>query len=102
MDLTEAIRNKKMRGWVVRILQRAYPAGFEIDTLWRQLTDLGYEATRTELQVNLAYLKEDGFVENPQFGIGQLMDGLNNEFYKLTTKGIDLAEGTISDPGVDL
>lgn len=101
MELNEAVRNKKVRGWVVRILQRAYPAGFEADTLWRQLTDLGYAVTKSELLANLAYLKEDGFVENPQFG-NRLMDSLSNELYKLTTKGVDLAEGTISDPGVDL
>lgn len=100
--VNEAIRNKKIRGWIVRILQRAYPAGMETDTLWRQLTDLGYEVTRGELVASLAYLKEDGFIENPQFGIGGLMDGLNNEFYKLTTDGIDLAEGTTTDAGVDL
>jgi len=41
----EAQRNKKIRGWMVRILQRAYPAGMEPDTLRRQLNDLGYQVT---------------------------------------------------------
>lgn len=102
IDQDGAMRNKKIRGWIVRILQRAYPAGFEADTLHKQLTDLGYAVTKNELIANLTYLKEDGFIENPQFGIGSFYDGLNNEFYKLTTKGVDLAEGTISDKGVDL
>lgn len=102
IDQDGALRNKKVRGWIVRILYRSYPAGFEIDTLCRQLNNLGYAVTRNDLQANLAYLKEDGFVENPQFGGGAILDGISNEFWKLTTKGIDLAEGTISDPGVDL
>ncbi len=94
----EAQRNKKIRGWMVRILQRAYPAGMEPDTLRRQLNDLGYQVTVNDTNAALAYLKEDGFVENPQFGA---LD-LGNEFCKLTTKGIDLAEGTVQDLGVDL
>ncbi|MBQ2777531.1 MAG: hypothetical protein IJF50_08510 [Peptococcaceae bacterium] len=94
----EAQRNKKIRGWLVRILQRAYPAGLEPGTLKKQLNDLGYTVTVRDTEAALAYLKEDGFVENPHYG-GMVLE---NEFYKLTTKGIDLAEGTVADPGVDL
>lgn len=94
----EAQRNKKIRGWIVRILQRAYPAGMEPDTLRKQLNDLGYRVSGNETAAALAYLKEDGFVENPQFGTLSL----ENEFCKLTTKGVDLAEGTVQDLGVDL
>lgn len=95
----EAQRNKKIRGWIVRILQRAYPAGLEPETLRKQLNDLGYQVTGRDTMAALAYLKEDGFVENPQFGA---MMELENEFFKLTTKGIDLAEGSVQDVGVDL
>ena len=63
---------------------------------------MGYFVTKNELLANLTYLKEDGFVENPQFNAGNFYDGLSNEFYKLTTEGVDLAEGTITDKGVDL
>jgi len=95
----EAQRNKKIRGWIVRILQRAYPAGLEPETLRKQLNDLGYQVTARDTMAALAYLKEDGFAENPQFGA---MMELENEFFKLTTKGIDLAEGSVQDVGVDL
>lgn len=94
----EAQRNKKIRGWIVRILQRSYPAGFEPNTLCNQLNDLGYKVTVNGTIAALAYLQEDGFVENPQ----HMALGLENEFYKLTTKGVDLAEGTVQDLGVDL
>lgn len=95
----EAQRNKKIRGWIVRILQRAYPVGLEPETLRRQLNDLGYSVTGRDVEAALAYLKEDGFVENPRF---EAMMELENEFYKLTTKGIDLSEGSVSDLGVEL
>ena len=55
--------------------------------------------TGRDIEAALAYLKEDGFVENPRF---EAMMELENEFYKLTTKGIDLSEGSVSDLGVDL
>lgn len=95
----EAQRNKKIRGWIVRILQRAYPAGLEPETLKKQLNDLGYSVTNRDVEAALTYLKEDGFAENPHFGA---MMELENEFYKLTTKGIDLAEGSVGDLGVEL
>lgn len=98
MKELEVARNKKIRGWIVRILERAYPAGLEADTLKKQLNDLGYGVTTHDAKAALAYLKEDGFVENPQFGALSL----ENEFYKLTTRGVDLAEGSIRDVGVDL
>lgn len=95
----EAARNKKVRGWIVRILERAYPDGLEENTLLKQLNDLGYSVTSRDMRASLTYLKEDGFVDNPKFNG---FDALSNEFYKLTTKGIDLAEKTIADTGVDL
>ena len=66
-------------------------AGFEIDTLHKQLNDLGYFVTKNELLANLTYLKEDGFVENPQFNAGNFYDGLSNEFYKLIASKVSLS-----------
>lgn len=94
--------NRKIRGWIVRILCRAYPAGFEADTLWKQLHELGYEITRKDFDANLNYLLEDDFIELRKFGNIGYDDLLNNKIYKLTTKGIDLAEKTIVDIGVDV
>ncbi len=93
--------NKNIRGWIVRILQRAYPAGLEDKSLHRQLNDLGYPVTYRELQAHLAYLQEDGFIERKQFG-NEFKNELTNDIYKLTTKGVDLAEGSIEDEGVEI
>lgn len=95
------MENKNIRGWIVRILQRAYPAGLEDRSLQKQLNDLGYPVMKRELEAHLAYLAEDKFIEKMQFG-NQLKDDLTNKIYKLTTKGIDLAEGTTEDEGVEL
>lgn len=95
--------NKNIRGWIVRILQRAYPAGLEDKSLHKQLNALGYPVTKIELTANLTYLEEDGFIEEKKFGdeFG-FDDNLCNKIYKLTTKGIDLAEKSITDTGVEL
>ncbi len=96
------IDNKKIRGWMIRILHRAYPAGLEADTLFRQLHEMGYEVTRKEFDANVQYLIDDGFVQIQKFGGFSFEDTLNNKIYKVTTKGVDLAEKTISDEGVSL
>lgn len=94
--------NKIIRGWIVRILQRAYPAGMEERSLHKQLHGLGYPVTRTELAANVAYLAEDRFVEAQQYGVAAFDEGLQNKTYKLTTKGVDLAEKSIADAGVEI
>ena len=94
--------NKKIRGWIVRILCRAYPAGLEADTLFKQLHELGYEITRRDFDANVNYLIEDGFIELRKFGNEGYDNLLNNRIYKLTTRGIDLAEKTLVDNGVDV
>ena len=93
--------NKNIRGWIVRILQRAYPAGLEARSLHKQLNDLGYSVTKRELEANVAYLTEDGYLEERKFG-NEFKDDLLNKTYKLTTKGIDLAEGSIADEGIEI
>lgn len=94
--------NKKIRGWMIRILQRAYPIGLEADVLFKQLHELGYEITRKEFEANISYLIDDHFVELQKFGEVSFAETLNNKFYRLTTLGVDLIEGTISDKGVCL
>lgn len=101
-------RNKKVRGWIVRILGRAYPAGLEGDTIYKQLHELGYLVTRKEFDANMAYVMECGLVEVKKFGNlkydGLLYndDLLQNKIYKLTIEGVDLIERPQPDSGVDL
>lgn len=94
--------NKRIRGWVVRILQRAYPAGIEDANIYKQLHELGYEVTKKDFEANIAYLKEDGFLEEKKFGESGFNAVLINRILKLTTKGIDIVEGTVKDEGVSL
>lgn len=96
------LNNKKIRGWIIRILSRAYPAGMEGNSIFKQLHDLGYTVTRKDFDVNMAYVIEDGFVEEKMYGNISYEELLNNKIYKLTTKGVDLAEGTLKDSGVEL
>lgn len=96
------MNNKKIRGWIIRILSRAYPAGLEGNSIYKQLHDLGYTVTRKDFDANMAYVIEDSFVEERKFGDLRYEELLHNKIYKLTTKGVDLAEKTIKDSGVDL
>ncbi|MFC4805545.1 hypothetical protein ACFO4R_10735, partial [Filifactor villosus] len=70
--------------------------------LFKQLHELGYEITKKEFEANISYLVDDHFVELQKFGEASFFETLNNKFYKLTTEGVDLAEGTVEDKGVCL
>ena len=98
------MNNKKIRGWIIRILERAYPLGLEGQNIHKQLHELGYAMTKKDFDANISYLIEDKFVEIKKFGneFEFADDILSNKIYKLTTKGIDLAEKSITDDGVEL
>lgn len=93
--------NKIIRGWIVRILQRAYPFGMEMLTLQKQLSALGYNVLKKELAVQIAYLAEASYIEERDFG-SEFKNELVNTTFKLTKEGMDLAEGTIADEGVSV
>ena len=94
--------NKKIRGWILRILYRAYPAGLEKRSILKQLHDLGYAVTKRDFEANMGYLMDDNFIAEKKFGDVVYEELLSNKLDKITTAGIDLVEGVTTDCGVDV
>jgi len=82
---------QKQRGWVMRILDRAYPDGIDRDIVKKQLIDLRFTTSEVDMKAISAYLEEKGLIEIDIIGVA----GLERTILKLTAKGKDLIDGTI-------
>lgn len=91
----KAMRNKHIRGHILYLLMLSHPTpttGKVLET--GMLSSL--LVINPDISAYLDYLIDRGYVEKierPQYDL---------VYYKLTSKGIDLMEGTTNDPGVIL
>lgn len=93
------IDNKKERGWVLRVLDRVYPDGLDVDTLKRQLIDLRFLTSDVDIRGNVAYLIDKGLVKEETVGNANF----KREVVSLTALGKDLIDGSIEPVvGVDI
>ena len=93
-------QNRLRRGWVLRILnyfntRRSRQTNDKI--LQDALQQVGHGVVMSVLHADLRYLGERGYVEveEPDDTPFAMMTAA------LTSKGVDLYEGTIDDPGID-
>jgi DNA-binding PadR family transcriptional regulator len=92
------MNEKELRGYILDFLKRVYPRKVEelniIATFYQYWTD-------SQIKRTLAYLTEKGYVEIEEKP-HPVLKRKRLKFYKLTARGIDLLEGTISDDGIIL
>ena len=98
MDETQVLKNKQMRGQIIRTLALFYPDTTSISNIRTALITKGVTSTG-EMDKHLTYLEDkksiivkDGFIK----------DAKDDDMVTLTAKGVDLVEETIKDPGVIL
>ncbi|GEC88607.1 MULTISPECIES: hypothetical protein [Brevibacillus] len=90
---------KEMRGWVLRITERAYPDPLSVDLVRQHLQELNYAPSEREVKAHLAYLSEKQLVVTETIGSSSIA----RNTVRLTAKGKDLLEGNIPpDAGINL
>lgn len=93
------IDNKKERGWILRILDRMYPDGLDVDTLKKQMVDLRFLTSEHDIRSNIAYLQDKQLIKELEVGNANF----KRKIVALTAYGKDLVDGTIEAvAGVDL
>ena len=87
------------RGLILLVLLEQYPHQLARSILERHMEPAyhGQEVDR-EFFRDLAYLEDSGYIERSQSRFG----GRSVESFKITPKGIDVAERSVEDPGVEL
>lgn len=97
-------QNKRIRGQIMSLLRKVYPNGIEMRVLANILVDSHF-LTNTDIAPYAAYLIEKKYVTTiPPEELEKILHGMfkTSLFLKLTTKGVDLADGLTEDVGVDV
>ena len=93
LEKAEIKQNKAIRGYIIRCLVK----GYNNTALTRQLSNAMIAAgliISPDISKYLDYLQGAGYIEFTAYA--------NDAVIKLTKEGVDLAEGTIEDNGVDI
>lgn len=98
MDQVQVAKNKMMRGQVLRTLALFYPSQVSIGSIKNSLLTRGLTISKDTSKI-LHYLKGKKYINITEGGLKDIED---DDLIELTAKGVDLVEGTIDDPGVDI
>lgn len=101
VEKAEIRQNKAIRGYIIRSLVK----GFNNSALTRQLSNAMIAAglvLSPDISKYLDYLEDAGYIEFTGQKITAYNAYANDAVVRLTKEGVDLAEGTTEDNGVDI
>ena len=101
MEQAEVNQNKAIRGYIIRCLVK----GFNNTALTRQVSNAMMAAgliVSPDISKYLDYLQGAGYIEFTNEKVTAYTAYSKDAVIRLTKAGVDLAEGTIEDPGVDV
>lgn len=100
-ERAEIRQNKAVRGYIIRCLVK----GYNNAALTRQLSNSMIAAgmiLSPDISKYLDYLEDAGYIEFTADKVTAYTAYADDAVIRLTKKGVDLAEGTINEPGVDI
>lgn len=98
MERNQAEKNRTMRGVIMQRLGDCHPSPTMVESLRNGL--MGHELMAgMDIAAHLDYLADRGYISIRDTGD---KFGTPIRYVKLTSKGVDLLEGTITDAGVVL
>lgn len=100
-EKAEIRQNKAVRGYIIRCLVK----GFNNTALTRQISNSMIASgvvISPDISKYLDYLQDAGYIEFTKEKVTAYTAYAADAVIRLTKKGVDLAEGTIEDPGVDV
>lgn len=101
MEQAEIRQNKAIRGYIIRCLVK----GYNYTALTRQLSNAMMAAgliVSPDISKYLDYLEGAGYIEFTNEKVTAYNAYAKDAVVRLTKEGVDLAEGTTEDPGVDI
>lgn len=101
VEKEEVNQNKAIRGYIIRCLVK----GYNNTALTRQMSNAMMAANiiiSPDISKHLNYLHGAGYIEFTSEKVTAYTAYSEDAVVRLTKKGVDLAEGTIDDPGVDV
>jgi len=96
-----ASASRILRGAILHLLQEQGGEPLNSDVLLGTLDRLHYRITAVKLAAELAYLRDRGYVDYEELKVREL-PRVRIVRVRITAKGTDLLEGTVTDEGVDV
>lgn len=97
----EVSMNKAIRGYILRSLAKGYQNSCLIRQITNTLVADGLIVS-PDISKHTDYLKDGGYIVFTDKTVTAYTAYCKDTVVKLTKKGVDLVEGTTSDPGVDI
>ncbi len=97
----EIKKNKAIRGYIIRSLVKGHQNSLLIRQITNALVADGMLLS-PDISKHLDYLVEAGYVAFTDKTVNAYNAYRKDAVIKLTREGVDLVEGTIEDPGVDV
>lgn len=94
----DIIQRKKIRGYTLRTIADTYPRAVFDSAVAQGVIGYGW-TVNPDISEYTTYLVDKGYVEVIREAENY---GIREQLLKVTPKGIDLLEGTITDPGVEV
>lgn len=98
-DPMQAIRNKQARGYILKLLELTHPTPTPSTAIQQAMIQDGLTVS-PDISDHVDYLRGKGYVDVKE--VNSKVLSISVVTLKLTPKGVDLLEETITDPGVDL
>ncbi len=99
-DQMQVIQNKQTRGQILSLLELTHPTPTPENTLINALISSHHIIT-PDISKHLDYLEDRGYIELKQAPT-YLSTAGSMRYVKLTSRGVDLLEETVQDPGVEI
>lgn len=97
----EVQQNKSVRGYILRSLAKGPQNRSLVKTITNALVQEQMIIT-PDISKHIDYLEDAEYIEFTNKRVNAYTAYKNDAVIKLTRKGVDLLEGTIEDPGVDI
>lgn len=101
MEEMEVGRNKAIRGYIVRSLAKGNANALLVRQITNALVADGLIYS-PDISKHLEYLGAGGYIEFTDRAVNAYNAYRKDAVIKLTKQGVDLVEGTIDEPGVDV
>lgn len=101
LEQAEVKQNKAIRGYIIRCLVK----GYNNSALTRQISNAMMAAglvISPDISKYLYYLEDAGYIEFTEDKVTAYTAYAKDAVIRLTKEGVDLAEGTVEDSGVDI
>lgn len=101
MEEQDILQNKSIRGYIIRALAKGYQNALLLRQITNALVAEGLIIS-PDISKHLDYLHEAGYIVYTDKTVNAYTAYRKDAVIKLSKRGVDLAECTIDDPGVNV